>query len=140
MSGKVFVDTNVIVYAHDDAAPAKRDSARRLLAKGITDGGVATSTQVLSEFFVTITRKVQKPLSAEAARHEIRLLAALDLADIDLALVDRAIEAHGRWQVSYWDGLIIAAAERLGCDTLLSEDLSDGQVYGSVTVRNPFSN
>jgi predicted nucleic acid-binding protein len=139
MSAKAFVDTHVIVYAHDDAAPAKRDRARHLLARGIAAGGVATSTQVLSEFFVTVTRKVRKPLSSEAARHEVRLLAALELADIDAPLVDRAIEIQERCQVSYWDGLIIAAAERLGCDTLLSEDLTDGQTYGAVTVRNPFA-
>lgn len=138
MSAKAFVDTNIVVYAHDDEAPSKRDIVRRLLAAGIAEQNVATSAQVLSEFYVTITRKVAKPLSRAQARREIRLLAALELADIDLPLVDRATELQDRWQLSYWDGLVVAAAERLGCDTLLSEDLNDGQQYGSVTVRNPF--
>ena len=139
MSGRVFVDTDIIVCAHDAGSPGKRDRARQILEDGVRRGGVATSTQVLSEFYVTITRKVEKPLSSAAARHEIRLLAALDLTDIDLAMVDRGIEIHDRWEVSYWDGLVIAAAERMGCDTLLSEDLNDGQQYGRVTVRNPFT-
>ncbi len=138
MSGKLFVDTNIIVYAHDASAPQKRDYARDILATGLTDGGVVISTQVLSEFYVTITRKVQKPLSCAEARREIRLLAALEVTDIDFPMVDRAIGLQDRWQVSYWDGLIIAAAERTGCETLLSEDLADGQTYGIVTVRNPF--
>ena len=139
MNDSVFIDTNVIVYAHDSSSPAKRDQARDILREGIARGSAAISTQVLGEFYVTMTQKVQKPLSSVIARREIGLLAALQVADIDVPLVDRAIEIHDTVQLSYWDSLIIAAAEKLGCTTVLSEDMSDNQTYGSVTVRNPFA-
>ena len=97
------------------------------------------STQVLSEFYVTITKKVEKPLSSDAARREIGLLAALEVVDVDVPMIDQAIQIQTRWQLGYWDALIIAAATRAGCATVLSEDLSHGQTYGTVTVRNPFA-
>lgn len=138
MNGKAFIDTNVIVYAHDSASPDKRDKARAIIAEGIGSENAAISTQVLSEFYVTITQKVQMPLSSHAARKEVILLSALEVVDIDMPLVARAIEIRERWQISYWDSLIVAAAERAGCSKVLSEDFSDGQVYGGVTVRDPF--
>ena len=101
-------------------------------------GTGATSTQVLSEFFVTVTKKVAKPLSVPVARREVRLLAALEVAEIDIATIDQAIDLHERCHIGYWDALILAAAAKCGCATVLSEDLSDGQTYGAVTVRNPF--
>jgi len=139
MNDKVFIDTNVIVYAHDSGSPTRRDLARDILREAMAEGSAAISSQVLGEFYVTITQKVQKPLSSAIARREIGLLAALEVADIDVPLVDRAIEIHDSLQLSYWDSLIIAAAERTGCATVLSEDMSDNQTYGSVTVRNPFA-
>lgn len=139
MRDKVFIDTNVIVYAHDDAFPEKRDRARDILRTAMANGSAAISTQVLSEFYVTITKKVEKPLSSASARREIGLLAALEVADIDVPMIDQAIEIHQRWQIGYWDALIIAAATRIGCPSVLSEDLSHDQTYGSVTVRNPFA-
>lgn len=72
------------------------------------------------------------------ARKEIALLSNLETADVDVPMIERAIDVQDRWQINFWDALIIAAAERMHCPTVLSEDMSDGQVYGGVTVRNPF--
>ena len=142
MSGdrRRFLDTNVLVYAFDVAAPAdKRDKAQRLVEEAILGDNLCCSAQVLSEFFVTVTRKGTRLMPAEQAGGIVNQLRSICIVDIDAALVLRGIEVHQRHQTSYWDGLIIAAAERAGCSTVLSEDLSDGQDYGGVTVLNPFA-
>ena len=139
MPGKAFVDTNVLVYAHDSETPEKKIKAQALLFDGLRHNSAAISAQVLSEFFVTITRKVKRPMPEPQAAKEISLLANLEVVDIDVQLIQRAIAIKQRWQLGYWDGLIVAAAERAHCHTLYSEDLSDGQSYGEVTVRNPFA-
>jgi predicted nucleic acid-binding protein len=138
MSDKVFVDTNVLVYAHDDASPAKKALAETIILEGLRSENAAISTQVLCEFHVTVTRKAKRPMPLARAKREIALLSNLETADVDAPMVERAIDIQERWKINFWDGLIIAAAERTRCATVLSEDLSDGQVYGSVTVRNPF--
>jgi predicted nucleic acid-binding protein len=138
MSGKVFLDTNIIVYAHDDASPAKRTKAQEIVFDGIRTGNTAISAQVLSEFYVTVTRKAKKPMPIAKARQEIALLSNMETADVDVPTIRRAIDIQERWQISFWDGLIVAAAEQTHCSTVFSEDLSDGQTYGAVTVRNPF--
>lgn len=139
MSGKAFVDTNVIVYAHDTANPAKCARARLLLTDGMRRGNLVLSTQVLSEFFVTITRKVQQPLPLSAARREVRLLAAFELVPTDAELIVEAIALHERHALNYWDALIVAAAIRGGCEALYSEDLQPGRRFGSVRIENPFA-
>ena len=138
MRDKVFIDTNVLVYAHDDASPAKRDRAREIVRLSITSGTGVVSTQVLSEFYVTVTRTMARPLAIPAARREVRMLAAMEVVEIDIATIDLAIELQERCQIGYWDGLILAAAAKSGCAVVLSEDLCHGQSYGDVTVRNPF--
>lgn len=138
MSAKVFLDTNILIYAHDKAYPDKMARAREIIFQGLRDGLAAISAQVLSEFFVTITQKAKKPMSLELARREIELLSNLETTEIDASIVLRAILIKQRWQLNYWDSLIIAAAERSGCTTVYSEDFSDGQGFGAVIVRNPF--
>jgi predicted nucleic acid-binding protein len=138
MSDKVFFDTNVLVYAHDATAPEKCARSRELLFASIEAGNGVISAQVLSEFFVTVTQKVRKPIAPERARRELQLLSTLPTVDIDSTLVLQAAERCRTWLVSFWDALILAAAARGGCATVYSEDLSDGRLYGSVTVRNPF--
>ena len=96
------------------------------------------SAQVLQEFYVTVTRKVAVPLGAERALEWIEQLASFPCVAIDAAIVRIAVETSERYQVSYWDGAILAASEALGAATLYSEDLNPGQQYGSVQVRNPF--
>lgn len=138
MKDKFFVDTNIIVYAHDAESATKQSRAQEIIIEGIRLENAVISTQVLCEFFVTITEKIKKPLSVAKARREIILLSHLEIIEVDVSMIIRAIEIRQRWKISYWDGLIISAAERSGCSTLWSEDLSDRQSYGDVKVRNPF--
>ncbi len=139
MSGKIFLDTNVLVYAHDSEPTAKREISRNLIFDSLRNGNSVISPQVLSEFFVTVTQKIATPISAEQAKKVIMRLAVMTTVDIDVTMVIRAIEIKGHYQLSYWDGLIIAAAERARCASVYTEDLSANQSYGSVTAINPFS-
>jgi predicted nucleic acid-binding protein len=137
MSDRAFLDTNVLVYALDEAEPAKRDIARRLL--GSTDRGeFVLSTQILSEFYVVATRRLAQPVAEDVAAAVVDQLSRLPTVAIDPALVKNAIELSRSSQVSYWDGLILAAAAKGGCRRLLTEDLNAGQTIGSVQIENPF--
>ena len=133
---RVFFDTNIIVYTHDDDAPKKRDRARKLLKDAFVDDTGVISGQVLGEVFVTVTRKIGIPLAD--ALDEIKRCSRFRVVEISSSLVLRAIEIQSEYQLSYWDSLIIAAAEFASCEIVWSEDLNDGQRYGSVVVRNPF--
>jgi predicted nucleic acid-binding protein len=134
---RAFLDTNVLVYAVDDAEPEKRAAARRLL--GSADyGQFVLSTQILSEFYVTVTRKLARPIAEDVAEATVELLGQLPMVAIDPRLVADAIGLSRSAQLSYWDGLVVAAATRGGCRLLLSEDLNNGQAIGSVRVENPF--
>ena len=136
MSAEVFLDTNVLVYAVDTATATSRKRTRgRDL---IREGNFGVSGQVLQEFYVVTTRKLAKPLPPGVAARWVARLSTAAFVPTDASLVKAAIEASIRWRISYWDAAIVAAAEALGARTLYSEDLSHGQVYGSVTVRNPF--
>lgn len=138
MSDRTFVDTNVVVYAVDESEPAKREVSRHALADR-DYGELVLSSQVLGEFYVTVTRKFATPLTEEQAAEAVDRLAATSLTvAIDGAHVEQAIETSRSCQISYRDGLIVAAASRAGCSRLLSEDLNDGQRFGSVLVENPF--
>jgi predicted nucleic acid-binding protein len=139
MSVERFLDTNILVYAHDASAPRKRDIAQALIFDGLRNEDTAISAQVLSEFYVTVTRKIAKPLSPRAARDEVLYLSDLDMVDIDALLILSAIEMQARWKLAYWDALILAAADRCGAREVLSEDLSHGQAYGRIVVRYPFA-
>ena len=136
--GRAFFDSNVIVYAISTSDPVKSKRARALLGSAVENRRGVVSAQVLGETFVTLTRKIPKPLSREAAFADIKALSCLRIVPLTGDLVFRAVELQGGHQLSYWDALIVAAAEDAGCTVLWSEDLSDGRVYGSVTVRNPF--
>ena len=133
---RCFFDTNVIVYAHDDSEPKKRDRARELLAAAIQDGSGVISAQVLGETYVTLTKKLG--IAEKDAADEILQLSEFRVVEISAALVLRALQIKDEFKLSYWDSLIIAAAEHAGCETVWSEDLNDGQVYDKVTVHNPF--
>ena len=136
--GRAFFDSNVVVYAMSPSDPAKCKAARDLLGSAVEGRRGVVSAQVLGETFVTLTPKVPKPLSREAALANLRALSCLRVVPLTEELVFRAIELQEEQQLSYWDALVVAAAESADCATLWSEDLSDGRVYGSVTVRNPF--
>lgn len=136
MSVDSFLDTNVLVYAaaRDRSAATKRHRAIEL----IETEDFALSAQVLQEFYVTVTRKFEVPLSSQEALEWIEQFEVFPCVSVDRPLVKIAAEFSVRYQISYWDGAIIAAAEQAGATTLYSEDLNDGQVYGAVGVANPF--
>lgn len=133
-----FVDTNVLVYA---AVSTDEDAAKNARALDlIEDGGLAFSGQVFAEFYHQVTR----PNRAGHLDHDDAVAFVESLADspvqpITLGLVRSAMAASQRFQLSYWDAAIIEAARAAGCDTVLSEDLSDGQDYDGVRVVNPFA-
>lgn len=134
--GRVFFDTNVVVYAQDSTEPWKRDRAQKMICDALADGTGVVSGQVLGEMYVTLVKKLR--FDDERAAEEIRQLAQLRVVEISSALVLRAIQIKKECQLSYWDALIIVSAEAASCETVWSEDLNDGQTYGGVTVRNPF--
>jgi predicted nucleic acid-binding protein len=133
----VFFDTNVLVYVHDQRSPYKREVARRLYSAHLYGGSIALSTQVLQEFFVTITRKAQQ-IPVREARNLVGHLAGLNVVSIEPAHVVSAIDLHARQQLSFWDSLIIIAAKSAGAQVVLSEDMGHGQTYDGVRVENPF--
>jgi predicted nucleic acid-binding protein len=136
MPGRAFVDTNVLVYAVDDADPLKRDRAREVL-DGSADQ-LVLSAQVLSEFYVVVTRKLAEPLPETDAADAVRALARLPIVVADGELVMTAVALSRQTQISFWDAQIIAAAAVAGCDRVLTEDLSHGAELASVRVENPF--
>lgn len=138
MNDKYFIDSNIIVYAHDIANPHNQEAAKRLIFEGLQNDSGVISTQVLSEFFVTVTKKIKKPLPIDIAQREIHLLGNLTVIEIEYEMVIQAIEIHRQNRISYWDSLIIAAAQRSHCSRLYSEDLNDGQIINNVQVVNPF--
>ena len=135
---KAFVDTNVLVYAYDRSAGAKRDLARDLLEALWNEGRGVLSTQVLQEFYVNIRRKTRPPVSQEVARALVADYLVWDPIVNDGATVLEAIDVGHRYQLSLWDALIVVAARRGDASVLYSEDLNHGQTFGSVQVLNPF--
>lgn len=131
-----FVDTNVLVYAHDGGAGAKHDRAVKLLARLFEEGSGALSIQVLSEFYAAATRKMA--MKSAEAEQVLRDLGGWTMHCPGHADLLRASRLHRRYMVAWWDALILTSAIELGCSVLWSEDLTDGRRYGTVTVRNPF--
>jgi len=138
MSGKAFVDTNVLVYAHDRRAAIKQGRSQELLARLWTEKKGVISTQVLQEFCVSVRRKFIQPLSLDETRAAIRAYRQWHVAVNSADSVLRALEIEQRYQLSFWDALIVEAAGSAGCEVLYSEDLSHGQEYEGVLVVNPF--
>jgi predicted nucleic acid-binding protein len=136
MTAKVFLDTNVLVYA---AIGTGKDEGKRRRAIGLIESeDFGTSAQVLQEFFVTVVKKASRPLAAERALEWIEHLTAFPCQAIDHRIVRIAIEHSVRYSISYWDAAILAAAQALGSETVYSGDLSDGQVYSGIRVVDPF--
>lgn len=136
MSAECFLDTNVLVYAvdNDPAGLPRKKAALELLE--CADFGL--SAQVIQEFYVTVTRKIEEPLSPEEALAYVVKLEVFPLVVVDAALITEGIRNSVKYQISYWDGAILAAADRLGASTVYSEDLNHGQRYGDLKVVNPF--
>lgn len=133
-----FVDANVLVYAFDSSAGPKQETAQALLERLWESKTGCVSTQVLQEFFVTITKKVAKPLPVEDATARIRELTAWKVFAPNADDVITAIGLHTQAKIGFWDAMIVLAAAESGCDVLWTEDLSDGQLLRAVRIRNPF--
>ena len=135
----VFVDTNVLVYARDLSVPPKQQRALEWMSGLWASRLGRTSVQVLNEYYVTVTRKLSPGLVPSDARADVDDLRAWAPVPISAGLLDSAFAAEDRFGLSYWDSLIVAAAQAADCDYLLTEDLQDGQCLDSVTVLNPFT-
>jgi len=134
----VFVDTNVLVYARDSSRPGKQSAAERWVDHLWQTGTGRLSSQVLSEFYVTVTGKLDPGMAHEQAQADVRDLLAWQPVPITGELVTEACEIQDRLQFSYWDALIVAAARSAGCGQLLTEDLQHGQDLGGIVVVDPF--
>ena len=136
MSVDCFLDTNVLVYAVSSAPEDAAKQARALELIEQADFGL--SAQVLQEFYVTVTRKIRLPMTAEQAMAFLDELRVLPIAWTDYPLIVAGVEHSLRYGISYWDGAIVAAAEALGSPILYTEDLAHDQRYGSGRALNPF--
>jgi predicted nucleic acid-binding protein len=136
MSGKSFVDTNILFYAQDRQAGSKHERAKRLVDELWASGTGALSTQVLQEFCVNARRK-NSDLPMDELRRLIDAFLSWEIVVNTGESVLRALENEARYKISFWDALIVDAAQRCGAEILYSEDLNDGQTYGSVRVVNP---
>ena len=134
-----FVDTNVLVYAEDADAGPKHEVARALILDLWEVGDGALSVQVLQEFFVTVTRKVAKPMRADRAARIVEEYTTWTVVETDVDLLRKAIGPHQRARLPFWDALVVQAAGRADCDELLTEDLDAGQRIEGVLVVNPFA-
>jgi predicted nucleic acid-binding protein len=139
MSAKCFVDTNILVYAHDASAGPKHDRARELVEGLWQSRAGVVSTQVLQELSVNVRKKALKPLGLEATRELVSDYLAWHVVVNDGDAVVAALDLEKRYRLSFWDALIIHAAQVGGAEVLYSEDLSDGQRYGDVRVVNPLN-
>ncbi|MFZ0287213.1 MAG: PIN domain-containing protein [Terriglobales bacterium] len=137
MSVPDFLDSNVLVYAYDLSDSTKQKIAQGLVEQAVLGEAIA-SPQVLAEFAATLLHKLSPPARPEAVTTILDALAPIKLIPLDAGVVRRAVEAHATYGVHFYDGMILAAAERAGCERIWSEDLSPGQKYFGVTVANPF--
>ncbi len=135
----VFVDTNVLVYARDASEPLRQPVARAWLDHLWAAGAGRLSTQVLNEYYVTVTHKLKPGLPASAARADVLDLGTWRPIAIDGHVIETAWTIEDRYGLSWWDSLIVASAQHLECDRLLSEGLQAGQRFGGVTVIDPFT-
>jgi predicted nucleic acid-binding protein len=136
VGAEVFLDTNILIYAAQgkDVEQEKFETAHRI----VLETNYGTSAQVLAEFYTNVTKKGAPPLTTEEADDWVRVIARKPCQPVDVRVVSSGIEIAKRYLISYWDGAILAAAERLGAHTIYTEDLNHGQIYGSVRVINPF--
>lgn len=137
MFDRTFLDTNVLVYAFDNANPAKQECARQILSS--PPGPLAVSAQVIGEFYVVVTRKLAEPLDLVSAETAVTHLRRLPVVPVDADLADAAAVTSREHQLSYWDALIVEAAIAAGCHRLFTEDLDDGARFRTLSVENPFT-
>ncbi len=135
---KVFIDTNILVYAYDISAGAKHEEAVAIMSDLWNTGRGVTSMRVLQEFFVNATGNIPKPLDIMTARDVVRDFLKWSPVPINGEVIVDAIDIHAAHKYSFWDSLIIASAIESGAGTLLTEDLSDKHKIKNIVIRNPF--
>jgi predicted nucleic acid-binding protein len=138
MSDKCFVDTNILVYTQDLASGDKCSRAQALTRELWEDRRGVISTQVLQELYVALRRKLKSPISAAEAAEILRDYSEWDVVVNNRESIFRAIDIETRFKISFWDALILQAAETAGAKTIFSEDLSPGGRYAGMQVVNPF--
>jgi len=137
MTDKYFVDTNILLYAHDRAAGLEHERARQLIEHLWTTGEGVVSTQVLQELCVNLRRKLARPLRVEDVRHLIEDYLAWEVVTNDPASIVQALEIEDRYKISYWDALVVQAAWRSGASVLYSEACPKANTYGALRVVKP---
>ena len=139
MTAPVFVDTNVLVYWHDSSDSAKQSRANDWITLLVRRRLARTSFQVLQEFYSTLTRKMKSDFDTREAQEIVRDLAVWRPVAVGLAAMERSWLLQQRYSLSWWDALIVAAAQSCECSVLLTEDLQHGQIFGEVRVIDPFT-
>jgi predicted nucleic acid-binding protein len=137
MADKYFVDTNILIYAHDRTMGGKHERAWRIVYDLWTSGQGVLSTQVLQELCVNLRRKLARPLSMDEIRHLVRDYMSWEIVVNTPEAIIQALDIEVRYKISFWDALILQAAEQSGATILYSEDLAAKQNYGTVRVLNP---
>ena len=136
MSDRIFLDTNILICAHDAGSPGKQRKSRDIISKLAESGDGVISTQVIQEFYVAATRKLGvEPLVAKGV---LKTFLIFDVVQISTPLIHEAIDCSILNQLSFWDSLILAAAASASCSTVLSEDLNSDQTILGVKIQNPF--
>ena len=133
-----FVDTNVLVYAHDTSETRRQPIARALLDELWTSRTGLLSTQILQEFYVVATRKFHPPMARRAAREIVALYGIWPIVQVDVTLILTASELEERHKLSFWDALVVEAARVAGARRLVTEDLQNGRRIGGVRIEDPF--
>jgi predicted nucleic acid-binding protein len=140
MSGsRAFFDTNVLVYLFDEDSPTKKERAIQVFAEHSRRGEIVLSPQVLQEFYVTVTRKLARPLANDKALEAVIHLDSFASVAVDGRIVVRAIQLHQEAALSFWDALIVQTALEGNCKRLFSEDMQHGRAFGDLVIENPFS-
>ncbi len=137
MADKYFVDTNILIYAHDRSAGIKHERARAVVERLWMNGQGVLSMQVLQELCVNLRRKITPPLPIEEIRRLIQDYLSWEIVINTPASIIDALEIEVRYKTSFWDALVLQAAESCGAGVVYSEDFATGQRYGAVRVENP---
>jgi len=133
----VLFDTNILVYANDVSNPEKQVKARQCIRSTLLEGNGVLTTQVLAEFWVTVTMKLPQPLERTLAREQMRLFSSFLILPVDHATIFSALHLQEQYSLSYWDAQIIASARLAGIETVWSEDMQQDGLYDGVRVLNP---
>lgn len=136
MPGKVFLDSNILAYAQDGGSPDKQRKSREVIARLAGSGDGVISTQVMQEFFVAATRKLEVP--PLAAKGVLKTFTVFEIVQVSPDLIQEAVDCSILNELSFWDALVLAAAAAAGCSTVYTEDLNAGQTILGVKVENPF--